>query len=115
MYVEALRLEGRQHGITATVIEPGDLATGFTGSRVTSEPTDSTYWAECHRSVRQMAHDEQTGTGPNTVAQAIAVTRIRRNPPARTVVGGSYKTLMQLKRFLPVRAIEFIMRCIYMR
>ena len=33
MYVEALRLEGRRHGITATIIEPGDLSTGFTGSR----------------------------------------------------------------------------------
>ena len=32
MYVEALRLEGRRHGITATIIEPGDLSTGFTGS-----------------------------------------------------------------------------------
>ena len=32
MYVEALRLEGRRHGITATIIEPGDLSTGFTVS-----------------------------------------------------------------------------------
>ena len=27
MYVEALRLEGRRHGITATIVEPGDLST----------------------------------------------------------------------------------------
>ncbi|WP_033494293.1 SDR family NAD(P)-dependent oxidoreductase [Bifidobacterium biavatii] len=115
MYVEALRLEGRRHGITATIIEPGDLATGFTGARVTAEPTNSPYLAECRRSVGQMAHDEQTGAGPDTVAQVIAATLARRNPPVRVAVGGSYKALMQLKRFLPDRAVEFIMRCIYMK
>ena len=41
MYVEALRLEGRRHGITATIIEPGDLSTGFTGSRILAEPANS--------------------------------------------------------------------------
>ena len=52
MYVEALRLEGRRHGITATIIEPGDLSTGFTGSRVIAEPTDSPYYDECQRRLR---------------------------------------------------------------
>ncbi|NEG72653.1 SDR family NAD(P)-dependent oxidoreductase [Bifidobacterium ramosum] len=115
MYVEALRLEGHRHGIVATIIEPGDLATGFTGARVTAEPTNSPYLAECRRSVGQMAHDEQTGAGPDTVAQVIATTLARRNPPVRVAVGGTYQALMQLKRLLPDRAVELIMRCIYMR
>lgn len=115
MYVEALRLEGRRHGITATIIEPGDLSTGFTGARVTAEPTNSPYLAECRRSVAQMAHDEQTGAGPDTVAQVIAATLARRNPPVRVAVGGTYQALMQLKRLLPDRTVECIMRCIYMK
>lgn len=115
MYVEALRLEGRRHGIVATIIEPGDLATGFTGARVTAEPTNSPYLTECRRSVGRMAHDEQTGAGPDTVAQVIATTLARRNPPVRVAVGAPYKALMQLKRLLPDRAIEFVMRRIYMQ
>lgn len=96
MYVEALRLEGRRHGITATIIEPGDLSTGFTGSRVIAEPTDSPYYDECQRSVGQMAHDEQTGAGPVSVARVIVKTLGKRNPPVRIAVGSSYKALMQL-------------------
>ena len=62
----ALRLEGRRHGITATIIEPGDLSTGFTGSRILAEPANSPYYDECQRSVGQIAHDEQTGAGPES-------------------------------------------------
>ena len=115
MYVEALRLEGRRHGITATIIEPGDLSTGFTGSRILAEPANSPYYDECQRSVGQMAHDEQTGDGPESVARVIVATLGKRNPPVRIAVGSSYKALMQLKRFLPDRLVEFVMRRIYMK
>lgn len=115
MYVEALRLEGRRHGITATIIEPGDLSTGFTDSRILAEPANSPYYDECQRSVGQMAHDEQTGDGPESVARVIVATLGKRNPPVRIAVGGSYKALMQLKRFLPDRLVEFVMRRIYMK
>ena len=107
MYVEALRLEGRRHGITATIIEPGDLSTGFTGSRILAEPANSPYYDECQRSVGQMAHDEQ--------ARVIVATLGKRNPPVRIAVGSSYKALIQLKRFLPDRLVEFVMRRIYMK
>ena len=115
MYVEALRLEGRRHGITATIIEPGDLSTGFTGSRILAEPANSPYYDECQRSVGQMAHDEQTGDGPESVARVIVATLGKRNPPVRIAVGSSYKALIQLKRFLPDRLVEFVMRRIYMK
>ncbi|MCH9276782.1 SDR family NAD(P)-dependent oxidoreductase [Bifidobacterium amazonense] len=114
MYVEALRLEGRRHGIVATIVEPGDLATGFTGARVTGEPAGSPYAEECRRSVGHMAHDEQTGAGPDIVAQVIVRTLARRNPPVRVAVGRTYQTLMLLKRLLPDRTVEFIMRRIYL-
>ena len=115
MYVEALRLEGHRHGIIATIIEPGDLSTGFTGWRIIAEPADSPYYDECQRSVGQMAHDEQTGDSPESAAQVIVATLGKRNPPVRVAVGGSYKALMQLKRFLPDRIVEFVMRRIYMK
>ena len=115
MYVEALRLEGRRHGITATIIEPGDLSTGFTGTRILDEPANSPYYDECQRSVGQMAHDEQTGDGPESVARVIVATLGKHNPPVHIAVGSSYKALMQLKRFLPDRIVEFVMRRIYMK
>ena len=62
-----------------------------------------------------MAHDEQTGDGPESVARVIVATLGKRNPPARIAVGSSYKALMQLKRFLPDRLVEFVMRRIYMK
>ena len=111
----ALRLEGRRHGITATIIEPGDLSTGFTGSRILAEPANSPYYDECQRSVGQIAHDEQTGAGPESAVRVIAATLGKRNPPVCIAVGGSYKVLMQLKRVLPDRIVEFVMRRIYMK
>ena len=113
-YVESPRLEGRRHGITATIIEPGDLATGFTAARKVAEPINSPYAKELTRSVGQMEHDEQTGGGPETVANVIAKVLPKRNPPVRVAVGASYKALMQLKRILPDRAVEAIMWKIYM-
>lgn len=114
MYVEALRLEGMRHGIIATIVEPGDLATGFTGSRITAEPDDSPYAEECRRSIARMAHDERTGAGPETVARVIVRALAARRPPVRVTVGASYRALMQLKRILPDRLVEAIMRRIYM-
>ena len=70
---------------------------------------------ECQRLVGQMAHDEQTGAGPVSVARVIVKTLGKRNPPVRIAVGSSYKALMQLKRFLPDRLVEFVMRRIYMK
>lgn len=112
-YTEALRLEGRRHGYTATIIEPGDLSTGFTASRVIAEPADSPYRTECQQSVNRMIYDETTGAGPDTVARAIVRTLTRRDPPVRTAVGATYKTLMILKRLLPDRLAERIMRHLY--
>lgn len=114
MYVEALRLEGRRHGVTATIVEPGDLATGFTKAREVDEPADSPYAAELRRSVGQMEHDELSGAGPETVATVIAHVLASPRPPVRVAVGASYKALMQLRRVMPDRLVEAIMRRLYM-
>lgn len=113
-YVEALRLEGHHHGVTATIVEPGDLSTAFTKARIVAEPHRSPYSKELSRSVRQMEHDEQTGESPEIVAKAVVATLAKRNPPVRVVVGSSYKALMQVKRLLPDRTVEAIMRKLYM-
>ena len=114
VYVEALRLEGRRHGVTATIVEPGDLATGFTKAREVDEPADSPYAAELRRSVGQMEHDELSGAGPETVATVVAHVIASPRPPVRVAVGASYKALMQLKRVMPDRLVEAIMRRLYM-
>ena len=56
---------------------------------------------------------------PATVRKAWPESSSRRSanaiPPVRIAVGSSYKALMQLKRFLPDRLVEFVMRRIYMK
>lgn len=113
-YVEALRLEGKEFGIRACIVEPGDTHTTFTAKRVMLEPADSPYYKRCSKSVGKMEHDETNGKSPDTAAKCLVGMLDKKNPPIRCAVGFEYKCFGMLKRLLPGRFVEFLLSKMYL-
>lgn len=111
---EALRMELYPFGVKASVVEPGDTKTGFTGARkFCAASAGSAYEETMRRSVAKMEHDEQNGVSPVAVAKCVLLTMQKKNPPVRTVVGFSYRCLVFLRRILPARTINWLLRILY--
>lgn len=113
-YVEALRLEGRPFGLRASLIEPGDTRTGFTAARRLCIPEYSAYASSCRAAVAVMERDEQNGKPPESVARVALRLASKKNPPVRRAVGMGYRALVLLKRLLPARLVEMLLRRIYL-
>lgn len=112
-YCEALRMECAPFGIRASLIEPGDTCTGFTGARSKALDEHSPYYEVCRRSVARMEHDEQNGKPPESVSKVALKLAARKNPPVRVAVGLEYKALLFLKRLLPDKLAEWILTAMY--
>ncbi|HHV99521.1 MAG TPA: SDR family oxidoreductase [Clostridiaceae bacterium] len=112
---EALRIETRPFGIKVSVVEPGDTKTGFTQSRqyVKGSDENSVYFDTFKKSVEKMIKDETSGPGPEVVAKAVLKIAKRKNPPIRVTVGTGYKVIVFLKRFLPVRFVQYMVSKMY--
>lgn len=83
-FTDAVRMEMRQYGVRACIIEPGDTKTGFTAARIMqearSEETADNYSNILKKSIAKMAADEQGGRSPESVARvalALAGKKIR--------------------------------------
>ena len=115
-FTDAVRMEMKQYGIRACIIEPGDTKTGFTAARVMQEDSAAAgeYSSVLIKSVAKMAADEQNGRSPDSVAKVALALAGRKNPPARVPIGIDYKALMILLRLLPDRTKEFILRKLYL-
>ncbi len=112
-YLQALRLEASPYGVRTVLLEPGDTRTAFTSVRQSFIASDSPYAQACEKAVAQMAHDEENGKAPETVAQAALCMASRKNPPPRCVVGWEYRSLMALLRLLPDRTVLWLLGRLY--
>ena len=114
-FTDAVRMEMKQYGVRACIIEPGDTKTGFTAARVTQDGSSAEgYDGVLTKSVAKMAADEQNGRPPESVAKVALALAGKRNPPARVPVGMDYKALMLLLRVMPDRAKEIILSKLYL-
>ena len=113
-YAAALRMELSGYGVHVSVVHPGDTNTGFTGARAYEIADDSPYYEACVKAVGKMEKDETRGKSPTSVARVVLKLCHRRRPPPRTIVGFDYKLLVFLKRLLPDRAVEYILKLMYM-
>ena len=115
-FTDAVRMEMKQYGVKACIIEPGDTKTGFTEARVMHEsiPNEDNYNNILRKSVAKMAADEQNGRSPDSVAKVALALAGRKDPPARVPVGIEYKALMMLLRIIPDRAKEYILSKLYL-
>lgn len=111
---EGLRMELKPFGIKVVLIDPGDTNTGFTANRIfTKASANSVYKPTFDKSVGQMIKDEQGGPPPANVARVVLGIVASSDPPVRVVVGLVNKVFVLLKRFLPARAVEFIVTKMY--
>ena len=113
-FTDAVRMEMKQYGVRASIIEPGDTKTGFTAAREMQTRDRSAYGNTLEKSVAKMAADEQGGRSPESVAKVALALAGRKDPPARVPVGLEYKALMQILRIMPDRAKEAILSKMYL-
>jgi len=112
-YAAALRMELHGSGVKVSLVMPGDTSTGFTASRTYDVEETSPYYEACLHAVRKMENDEVNGRAPGSVAKEILRICGRESPPLRRVIGFEYKLLVFMRRLLPNRLIEYILRKMY--
>jgi NAD(P)-dependent dehydrogenase (short-subunit alcohol dehydrogenase family) len=108
-YGEALAYEVAPFGIEVTLVEPGNVATGFTAARrnVTPAGGDGAYSAASGKAVGKMAKDEMAGVPPDRVAATVQRVLEARRPPRRVSVGRFDERIgIAAKRLLPYRLFE---------
>jgi NAD(P)-dependent dehydrogenase (short-subunit alcohol dehydrogenase family) len=108
-YGEALAYEVAPFGIEVTLVEPGNVATGFTAARrdVTPAVGDRTYAAAAGKAVGKMAEDEMAGVPPDRVAAAVQRVLEARRAPRRVSAGRLDERIgITAKRLLPYRLFE---------
>ena len=114
VYNFSLALDGelRRFNVKVTAILPGDTKTGFTRNRIT-EGGKGDYKGSIEKSIKRMEKDEQSGKGPEVVANAILKCLKKKKPPLKYTVGLNYKFFVWLEKVLPVRLVNFILRKMY--
>ena len=108
-YGESLAYEVAPFGIEVTLVEPGNVRTGFTAARrdVIPDEAGSAYGPAATRAVSKMAEDEAGGVGPERVAEVVVRTLGARRPPRRVSVGKLDERVGIVgKRLLPYRLFE---------
>lgn len=115
-FTEALAAEVRGFGIKVCMVEPGDFATGFTGSRRNSQATmdDPDYGPIFRNSLAIIEKEENGGLKPEVLAQRIVKLVEKKNPPLRNVVANLEQWLSTvIKRILPGNCMVGILRDYY--
>jgi NAD(P)-dependent dehydrogenase (short-subunit alcohol dehydrogenase family) len=108
-YGESLAYEVAPFGIEVTLVEPGNVRTGFTGARRDVSPGEAgpAYADATTRAVGKMAEDEESGVAPERVAEVVARVLEARRPPRRVSVGRLDERVGIVgKRLLPHRLFE---------
>ena len=115
-FTEALSAEVGSFGITVSMVEPGDFATGFTASRRNSQPTldDPDYGPLFRRSLAIIEKEENGGLKPDVLARRIAKMVDQKKPPLRKVVANLEQRLsVVIKRILTGNQMVSILRGYY--
>jgi NAD(P)-dependent dehydrogenase (short-subunit alcohol dehydrogenase family) len=111
---ESLRLEVRQFGIYASIVEPGDHRTALTRNRIRTAASTAAYAERAERAIEQMAKDEQAGPDPEGVARVVLKVLESRRPRLRYTTGPAIqRAAVLLKRIAPYSLIERLMDVYY--
>jgi NAD(P)-dependent dehydrogenase (short-subunit alcohol dehydrogenase family) len=108
-YGEALAYEVQPFGIHVTLVQPGNIRTGFTASRklVAAAGPHDPYAAARAKAIELMERDEANGAQAETVAAAIERVLDSARPPRRISVGKFDERIGVIgKRLLPYRLFE---------
>jgi NAD(P)-dependent dehydrogenase (short-subunit alcohol dehydrogenase family) len=108
-FAESVAYEVAPFGVHITLVQPGNIATDFTASRVFAAggPGDAVYAAAMHKAVSLMERDEANGAPAEQVAAAVQRVLSARRPPRRISVGkAGERSGLVAKRLLPFRVFE---------
>lgn len=109
---ESLAYEIAPFGVHVTLVQPGNIRSGFTGGRREAAASlEPPYGAAHRRALEIMVRDELNAVGPEVVAKTIARVVGSARPPRRVTAGsvGERSTVL-LRRALPARTFEWIGR-----
>lgn len=115
-FSEALAAEVKRFGIDVCMVEPGDFATGFTGSRRNSQATldDPDYGPVFARTLSLIEKEENGGLKPEVLARRIVHLVECRRPSLRNVVANLEQWLsVVIKRILTGNQMVGILRDYY--
>lgn len=115
-FSEALAAEVKGFGISVSMIEPGDFATGFTASRKNSVATAESddYGLSFRRSLALIEKEENGGLKPEVLARKIAQVAVCRHPRLRYCVADlEQRFSMFVKKILPGNWFVNILRNYY--
>ena len=108
-FSQAVNFEAKPHGVRHICIEFGDMKTGFTNHRV-KPPKTEPYTKAFLKSVGKMEKDEQNAPLPIKAARFIVKTAEKKRPKPVYVCGFGYKCVVLLRRILPLRISDFIIK-----
>ncbi len=108
----ALANEVRPYHIQVSCLMPGDVATGFTSSRVKGTAGADVY-PHAEKAVEAMERDEQNGMSAKKMAKALWRIATSRFPAPLYVGGWQYKIFCFLDRILPKRLVNRIEGMMY--
>ena len=108
----ALANEVKPFNIKVSAVMPGDVSTGFTGSRKKNTEGTQVYKALA-RSVATMENDEINGLKPTQIAKIIYKVANKRNPKPLTTGGAKYKIFVTLSKILPTRFVNYVVGKLY--
>ncbi len=115
-YTEALRSEVREHGVRVVLVEPGDFRTGITAKRRIAAAAEGSaiYGASFKGALDIIAKNEQQGSDPAKLGQALERILSNSNPRRRYRVGSMVELLlMKIYDWLPGRVSEWAIRKFY--
>jgi NAD(P)-dependent dehydrogenase (short-subunit alcohol dehydrogenase family) len=115
-FTESLRHEVGKHGIHVVLVEPGDVKTGFTGSRVRAAAANSSsaYSAAFSKCMNAVEKEEKNGVPPAAIAKVISRVVEGKAKGPRYSCGHPIQRLSAvLKRLLPGRLFETIIGSFY--
>lgn len=115
---DSLRLELEPHGIRVVVIQPGAIRTEWNGiSRRSAieRSGDTAYAAQARALVRvlERADRSRSGRNPEVVAAIIAKAATARRPRTRYATPFSAKFIVGMRRMLPDRMFDLVMRSVF--
>ena len=108
-FAEALAYEVVPFGVQVTLVQPGNIATEFTASRLIADGAegDSAYAEAMHRAVSLMERDEANGAPAERVASTVQRVLDAPRAPRRVSVGKAGERVgLMAKRLLPFRVFE---------
>lgn len=108
----AMRNEVREFGIKVCCLLPGDVKTGFTGSRTKSNAGSDVY-TRMSKAVKTMEHDEQNGITPERMAKKLLALASQGSPCMFSTVGLQYHLFVMLNKILPATLANRVIGMMY--